>query len=235
MDLDPICTKRIYRSIIEQFVELIRIGELKPGEKLPPERVLAEQMQVSISCIREAFSVMEVIGLVEIRIGDGTSISDLNIAPFFNTIAPLLLKNDDREVELLEFRELLETEAVELAALKGKAEQIKLLEQILKDMKKAADEGNRQLEVIADTKFHSTLFLLTGNYILMKASECVVSLLECSVRFSRGTIMENTEDSVKLYNQHVAIFEAIEKRDPELAKQAMNDHMSFIKQKMNER
>ena len=72
MDIKPINMKRIYRSIIEQFVGFIKDGKLVPGQKLPSERTLAGMFNVSRASMREAFSAMEVIGLIEVRPGEGT-------------------------------------------------------------------------------------------------------------------------------------------------------------------
>ncbi|MGD9155280.1 MAG: GntR family transcriptional regulator, partial [Bacillota bacterium] len=127
MEISPINSKRIYQSVVEQFVGLLKSGKMKPGDKLPPERTLAELFRVSRASIREAFSAMEIIGLIEVRPGDGSFVTDLNIAPFLNTIAPLFIKNETMETELLEFRKLLEREAVELAAMKADAAGLKLL------------------------------------------------------------------------------------------------------------
>jgi GntR family transcriptional repressor for pyruvate dehydrogenase complex len=124
MEINPINSKRIYQSVVEQFVGLLRTGKVKPGDKLPPERTLAEQFRVSRASIREAISAMEIIGLIEVRPGDGSFVTDLNIAPFLNTIAPLFVRNETMETELLEFRKLLELEAVELATLQADASKL---------------------------------------------------------------------------------------------------------------
>ena len=113
--------KRIYQNIIEQFVYLVKEGKLKVGDKLPSERTLAEMFNVSRASVREAFSAMEIIGLIEVRKGEGTYVSNLNISPFINTIAPLFINNENMETDLLEFRKLIEVEAVKLAAYKSAA------------------------------------------------------------------------------------------------------------------
>ena len=118
IDINPISTKRIYQSVIEQFIGLITGGKLKIGDKLPPERELAERFNVSRASIREAFRAMEIIGIIEVRPGGGSYVTELNIANFMSTIAPLFMRTNDTEQDLLEFRRLLETEAVRLAAEK---------------------------------------------------------------------------------------------------------------------
>jgi len=119
MEVNPISMKRIYQSIIGQFIDLIKDGKLKVGDKLPPERTLAEMFNVSRASIREAFSAMEIIGLIEVRPGEGSFVTDLNIGPFISTISPLLVSSESMDADLLDFRKLIEMEAVRLAAMKS--------------------------------------------------------------------------------------------------------------------
>lgn len=228
MDINPINPKRIYQSIIEQFIDHIKSGKLKVGQKLPPERSLAEMFQVSRASIREAFSAMEIIGLIEVRPGEGSFITEMNIAPFINTISPLLIKNENMENELLEFRKMIELQAVELAAQKINHEKLNALEYWIRLSEKAIESNDLDAEVEADVGFHKTLFELSGNLILIKAAECVSFLLESSVKFNREKILSNNHNSKELYDQHVFIFNAIREGNTMLAKERMEKHLSFV-------
>jgi GntR family transcriptional repressor for pyruvate dehydrogenase complex len=230
MEINPINSKRIYQSVVEQFVGLLQTGKVKPGDKLPPERTLAELFQVSRASIREAFSAMEIIGLIEVRPGDGSFVTDFNIAPFLNTIAPLFVKNETMETELLEFRKLLELEAVELAALKADAAGLKLLGETLDRMKEAIERNDPAVGAEEDIAFHTRLFALTDNYILSKAAACVTSLVASSVRFNREKILVNPDNAWELYRQHVAICEAIGAHRPQEAKKLMERHLVFVRE-----
>ena len=230
MDINPISMKRIYQSVIEQFIGLIREGKLKVGDKLPPERSLAEMFNVSRASIREAFSAMEIIGLIEVRPGDGSFVTNLNIAPFINTIAPLFVKTDEMEDELLEFRKMLELEAAKLAAGKGKPEEITLLEGPLHSMKVAIEKKDVNMGADADIQFHKILFGLSNNYILTKSAEYISHILESSVKFNRAKILKDSENSKVLYEQHKEIYEAIRNNDVQAAVEFMNKHLDFVKQ-----
>ena len=94
MNISPINAKKVSQLIIEQFINMIKEGKLKMGDRLPPERTLAEMFNVSRASVREAFSAMEIIGLIEVRQGEGSYITELNIGPFINTIAPLFVQNE---------------------------------------------------------------------------------------------------------------------------------------------
>ena len=230
MDINPISMKRIYQSVIEQFIGLIREGKLKVGDKLPPERALAEMFNVSRASIREAFSAMEIIGLIEVRPGDGSFVTNLNIAPFINTIAPLFVKTDEMEDELLEFRKMLELEAAKLAAGKGKPEEITLLEGPIHSMKVAIEKKDVNMGADADIQFHKILFGLSNNYILTKSAEYISHILESSVKFNRAKILKDSENSKVLYEQHKEIYEAIRNNDVQAAVEFMNKHLDFVKQ-----
>jgi GntR family transcriptional repressor for pyruvate dehydrogenase complex len=230
MEINPINSKRIYQSVVEQVVGLLQAGEMKPGDKLPPERTLAELFRVSRASIREAFSAMEIIGLIEVRPGDGSFVTDFNIAPFLNTIAPLFVKNETMETELLEFRKLLELEAVELAALKASESGLKILASCLDRMKAAIERNDSAAGAEADIGFHTQIFTLTDNFILTKAAECVASLVVSSVRFNREKILVNPDNAWELYRQHLSIYEAIGARRPQEAKELMERHLGFVRE-----
>lgn len=230
MKVNPINMKRIYQSIIEQFVDLINDGKLKVGEKLPSERALAEMFNVSRASIREAFSAMEIIGIIEVRPGEGSFITELNIAPFLNTIAPLFVKNASMEEDLLEFRKMIELEAVKMAAEKAVDDESELLKQTVDMMREAIEKDDVVLGAEADIKFHKLIFKLTDNYILIKAAECVGFILESSVKFNRTKILKESGNSKVLYEQHMQIYKAIKEKNSQLAQKIMDQHLDFVKQ-----
>lgn len=232
MNINPINMKRIYQNIIEQFIKLIKDGNLKAGDKLPAERILAEKFNVSRSSIREAFRVLDIIGLIEVRPGEGTFITDLNIAPFINTIAPLFVKDENMENDLLEFRKMIELEAVKLAVQKGPGNKtgLGMLEQAIARMKEAIDKDDINLGAEADIDFHKAIFNITDSYILIKVAECISYILEASVRFNREKILKNRENTKELYQQHVAIYKAIKEGNLQFATESMLKHLNFVRE-----
>jgi len=228
MEINPINRKRIYQHIIEQFIQHIKNGQLKVGQKLPAERALAEMFQVSRASIREAFSAMEIIGLIEVRPGEGSFITEVNIAPFINIISPLLIKNESMESELLEFRKMIELQAVELAAQKKGNGKVEILEHWIELAEKAMVNHDLSGGVKADIGFHKAIFDLTGNTILKKTAECISYLLESSVKFNREKILSNNHNSRELFEQHILIYQAIKEGNPSLSKERMKQHLSFV-------
>jgi GntR family transcriptional repressor for pyruvate dehydrogenase complex len=227
-ELKPIRQQRIYQIIIAQIIDLIRQDKLRVGEKLPPERTLAEMFNVSRPSVREALRVMEVIGLIERKPGGGSHITDLNIAHFLNMISPIFLRHAGFEIELLEMRFLLEIRAVELASRHASMNYRGELDEHIARMQHAFDEDDLAGQSEADIAFHRTIFKLSDNYVLQKASEFVVSMLERSVTYARGIILEGGYGSERLLEQHVSIWEAIRSGDPVQARKAMEEHMNLV-------
>ena len=229
MKVVPINSKKIYQNIIEQFIGLINNGELKIGDKLPSERTLAEMFKVSRASIREAFSAMEIIGLIDVRPGEGSFITPINIGPFINTISPLLIQNDKMETDLLDFRKLIEVEAIKLLAEKSDKSKFSLLQKPLDLMIESIENDIKNNGAVADIIFHKTVFELTDNLILIKAAECTSYLIQKSIQFNRKKILRDTHNSLVLYNQHKAMYKAISEGDSNTAADIMSKHLDFVR------
>ena len=107
MELKTVQTQKIYKNIVEQIVDLIHDGSLKCGDKLPPERSLAEMLNVSRTSVREALKVMEIMGIIEIRPGEGSIVSDFNVQPFLSIVWPVIIANEKTERDFLELRKII--------------------------------------------------------------------------------------------------------------------------------
>jgi GntR family transcriptional repressor for pyruvate dehydrogenase complex len=202
---------------------------LNVGDKLPSERILAERFNVSRASIREAFTAMNVIGIIDIQHGKGSFVTDINIAPFINTIAPLFLVDESMENDLLDFRKLLEVEAVKLAAKNAKQEDLYLLEESLGLMKDALDKNDTKNGYLADVSFHKAIFTISDNYILMKAKEYIHFIFETTIRLSRDKLSVDIYNSEVLYEQHCNIYRYIKQNDINLAEKEMIRHFDYVK------
>jgi len=229
MEVKPIVKKRVYQEIISQFVEMLRDDRIKVGERLPSERALADMFQVSRPSVREALRVMETIGLIETRPGGGAFVTDLNLAPFINTFAPLITRREGFEMELLDLRELLEVKAVELAAKSAKQEAVESLGKIIQKMSLALETRDIELSALCDIEFHKKIFESSGNYILLQVAGYVNSLMEISIKGNRALLLKEEDNATKLYSEHKSIFEAIKKNNPVLAREQMNQHINRVR------
>lgn len=228
MDITPINSKRIYQSIIEQIVKLIRDGKLSPGDRLPPERALTEMLGVSRASLREALRAMEVIGLVDVRPGEGTFISELNITPFMDAVTPLFLRGGDPDSDILEFRKAIELDAVRIIIAAGSRGAEKLLP-FLQAMREALETGDMEAGAQADIRFHRAILHLTDNRMFILAADCIGCLLESSVRFNRERILRRSGYLGVLLEQHVRIYRAIADGDAAEAEKTLREHLDLVK------
>ena len=219
MELKTVQTQKIYKNIVEQIVDLIHDGSLKKGDKLPPERSLAEMLDVSRTSVREALKVMEIMGIIEIRPGEGSVVSDFNAEPFLSMIWPVILADRDTEKDLLEFRKILEEGSIRHLALKGEKEEF------YKDLKDIVDEME---SVRLDILFHRKIFELTGNRLLMVAQNLVEYILEKTVKYNRSAAIKEQGSGLIIYRQHKSIYEAVCAGDSEEAVKRMCEHLDYV-------
>ncbi|RYE61469.1 MAG: FadR family transcriptional regulator, partial [Rhizobiaceae bacterium] len=143
--------RRLYRQAAEQLRTLIEAGEVRPGERLPAERELAERLGVSRPTIREALIVLEVEGLIQIRMGSGVYVSARS------NRQPEILAADDSDgpFEILQARCLIESAIAEEAARKVDSESIAKLNSILAEMEGSLDDSHQALAL--DRAFHTAI------------------------------------------------------------------------------
>ncbi|MGE4271670.1 MAG: FadR/GntR family transcriptional regulator [Desulfitobacterium sp.] len=226
MDLKPIKTKKIYEEIIEQIRLLVVKGELKPGDRLPSERDLASRLNVSRASVREALSALEMMGLLEIRSGEGTFMKKINLDSVVTPLAWVLSMEKDTVLELIEVRKLLEGQTVVLAAQRAESEDLRELEDALKAM--YDDLLADQLGEEADIRFHYAVARAGKNKILLRLMNAISDTMQQSLKASRVRLYEWNESPDRLYKEHVQILEAIRSKDDEGAKKAMLGHLDGV-------
>jgi GntR family transcriptional repressor for pyruvate dehydrogenase complex len=225
----PISTRKIYQHILEQFVALVSVGVLTPGDKIPSERELAESLQVSRPSVREALRVLEIIGLVDVHPGGGAYLKELELGPFISIVAPLLFSRDSFDLELLELRELIELRAVELLPDPLPSEALLGLESAIVEMREALRVGDPERGALADIEFHRSLLLASESYILQKVLDLIVTLFEHAVRGGRSMVLEKQEDAQELLQDHERMYEALRINDLQKAKELLGMHLRMVR------
>lgn len=221
----PIKTKKIYEEIVEQLKDMITRGELKPGEKLPAERDMAESLGVSRASVREALTALEAIGILDIRPGDGTFVRQTNISETFAPLALVLAVERNPGKQLMEVRRVLETESAALAAVRATEENLTKIEESLAKMKAAE---SIPLAVEYDLKFHFAIAEATQNTILLRIMNTVADLMHITFRANREKLYAIPDKSSQVIAEHDAIYHAIRERKPEKARQYMLEHINNI-------
>lgn len=230
MQLRPIKTKRIYEEIVEQIRKLVTEGQLRPGDRLPSERHLAERLQVSRASVREALSALEMMGLLEIRSGEGTYIRQVNIESVIAPLAWVLSVERDTLLELLEVRKILEVQAVGLAAERSDEEDIAELKEIIQKMK--IDLETNQIGEKADHHFHYAIARATHNKVLIRLMNTISDTMQQTLKASRVKLYEMDQMPQRLYEEHVAVFEAIQAGKASVARDLMLAHLVGVENEM---
>ncbi len=216
--------KRLYRSVLERLEKLIDDGEYPPGGRLPPERELAERFNVSRPTIREAIIALEALDRVEVKTGSGVYV--LN--------APSKKNGIDTTVsafELTEARALIEGEAAALAATMMTDEHLAELETVLHEMADESEDGKLVSE-LADQKFHHIISEATQNKMLSSVIDNLWYVRDNlpKVHEAYQSICE-TEPQARV-DEHREILDALKKRDPQAAREAMHAHFARILNKL---
>ncbi|ADL13303.1 FadR/GntR family transcriptional regulator [Acetohalobium arabaticum] len=226
----PIKNKRIYQQIIEQIRELITDGTLEPGDKLMSERAMAEELDVSRASIREAFSVLEMLGLIESRPGEGTFIKEMKEDKVVEPLALILAGDTDNVFELIEVRKILEVESAALATKRATEEDIERIGEVIQDMEQDVKEG--RLGDQADVKFHIAIVKATHNQMFTKVMYTISDLLIQAIGQSRQKLFTVEGNNEMLYKQHKKIYENIAAKKPQLARESMYNHLETTKNEL---
>jgi GntR family transcriptional repressor for pyruvate dehydrogenase complex len=217
---------RLYEQIVRQIQERIANGTLAPGDRLPPERELAEQFGVSRTAVREAVQALREKGLVEIQPGRGTFIADIGdgTSDVVRETFGLIVRRGtgDGLGHLLEVRTILEPEIAAIAAKRATAADIAALENAIAIMDSALVEADTFVE--ADLEFHLALARATQNQLIPVLIDPVMDLL----REQRMRIFQVRGGPSRGQIHHRRILEAIERHDAPAAREAMADHLRQV-------
>lgn len=218
----------ISEDIVENLLALIRARELRPGDKLPPERELAATMQVSRPSLREALRALAIMNVIEIRQGDGTYVTSLEPKLLMAHLDFVFTLTDAAFLELFEARRILEPGLVAMAAERITDAQVAELEACVARSVALVDDQAAFAE--ADLEMHALIAQAAGNSILARCMAGVSQLGKVSRRRTVG-LPGVTRQSVQ---DHMAIVQAIKARDPEAARQAMLEHLRHVERELKQ-
>jgi GntR family transcriptional regulator, transcriptional repressor for pyruvate dehydrogenase complex len=219
--------KKIYEEVAETIHEMIRNGQLKPGNKLDSVQQLAENFQVGRSAIREALSALKAMGLVEMKQGEGTYIREFEVDQINFPLSTAILMNKKDVLDLLEVRKIIETGAVMVAASRRSETHLKTMETLLNEMKEV--QGDEELGEKADLKFHLAIAEASENAMLANLLNQISELMVETMKETRRIWLYSKQTTTtKLYKEHMEIYEAVKSQDQERAMQAMLTHIENV-------
>ena len=229
----PVKTRRLYEEIAEQIQQLISGGELKPGDKLPPERELADTLQVSRVSVREAIRSLEMLGFIEIRHGEGTIVRDTNDNDVIRPLAMFLAMERGSLLDMFEVRRIFEAATSALAAERATDEEVEQIGMLLEKMKDRIQSGDSERGEDFDAAYHYAVAEASHNNLLIKLLRTVHE--EWSKAVSAGTqqlLLDNAQNAEEIIKQHVRVFAAIKAHDPAAASLAMLEHVTFAEREI---
>ncbi|HXN98282.1 MAG TPA: FadR/GntR family transcriptional regulator [Candidatus Acidoferrales bacterium] len=222
-DFEVVRRNKVYEEVAKQIERLI-LKKLKPGDKLPSERELAETLQVSRSSIRDAIRGLELLGLVEPRQGAGTIVRERSTDSVANPFASALKRRQNLVTELLDFRKMLEPPLAARAAANASVDEISEMEEILQRQEKTQGQGDPA--IAEDAEFHYSIALASGNSVVLKVIDTLMDLL----RDTREQSLQVEGRAQKSLAGHRRILAAIKRHDAEAAKSAMRRHIEDVEE-----
>jgi GntR family transcriptional repressor for pyruvate dehydrogenase complex len=208
-------------EIAHRLIDGILKGRFRFGERLPPERELARYMNVGRPTLREALRVLSMLGLVDVRHGEGTFVVD-NHADFLSRAFSWTVLLDSQSIdELIETRIAVESMLAELAAQRADPGEINELRRLVDRMR----VGGTARKSKADLDFHLMIANAARNLTLSRTLFAIQSLLK---QWIDRALNASQESHAVIYAQHRAIFEAVEARDPKAASAAMRTHVRHV-------
>lgn len=225
--LEPITIKResLSAQIIKSLTEYFFSGSMLAGSKLPSERQLAETLGVSRSAVRDAIQSLGLLGIVEIRQGDGTYLRSSGSDLLPRVIEWGLFLGERRVMDLVEARQQVEISLAGLAARRRTDEDVAALRSLLEEMD-AIEERADFVEV--DVRFHATIAAAARNTVLSDVLSNITSL----IRVWMARSLEAAGETRTSNAEHRAVVEAIAAGDHRAAQSAMRTHMRRAEQRL---
>lgn len=221
-DFEAIERELLSHKVARLVIQLIAEEKLKPGDRLPPERELAQQLKVGRPAVREAVRALQMLNIIEVRQGKGTYVSSLEPVSLIKPYALMFSIGGGGMVHLFEARNILETGIAAIAAERATDQQVEGLKRCLDEAREAIDNPTRFLEL--DIELHSKIVDAATNPVLKN----IMAGLEDVLRTSREltvTLRSIREHSLREHEQIVA---ALEGKDSATAARIMAEHLDFV-------
>ncbi len=213
-----------YTDIVEKIRGMIQSGDLKVGDKLPPERSLAESLKVSRNCVRQAVQALAERRVLESRQGDGTYVSTPDESPLTDSFALAIQLRKELLAEVLEFRLLMEPQVAALAAKRITGGELDRLKVIVCDQQRRMLAGEEDSGL--DIAFHAAVADSSKNGIVQQVMKTVDAILN----ESRSAHLQSHARRRASVVGHLKLIDALETGDSEMAFNVMKEHLSQVEE-----
>lgn len=216
---------KAYQRLSEKIQEAIEKGGLKVGDKLPPERALAETFGVSRNSVREAIRTLSEQGILRSRHGDGTYICGSDLAPLTAALLTAVDMEGKSFDHIMEFRLLMEPSIARIATARHTREQLRQMKIIVCDQRLKILHGENDGEL--DAQFHTLLAEATGNPVFID----IISRLNELFSHNRADDVRLKKRMEEAIDEHLMIIDALERKDAEACAHAMARHLHAVAEK----
>jgi GntR family transcriptional repressor for pyruvate dehydrogenase complex len=225
---------RLADTVAAELEKRILEGSLKPGDHLPSERGLALELGVSRPSLREAIQKLVSKGLLSTRHGGGTHVTDRLEAHFTDPWQDMLKGHPLLHRDLLEFRQMLESEAAQLAADRATDVDIKRLDAAHAKLDEVYASGDLVACIDADVAFHQVIAESAHNVLIGHLTASLMRVIHGHVSGNLAHLQARPQRWEQLRSQHRAIWQAIREHKPQEAARAAREHIEFVRQSMDD-
>ena len=228
MPYPKVVVAKLSDAIVAQLETRILDGVLRPGDRLPPERQLAQEFGVSRPSLREAISRLVSRGLLSSRQGGGTWVTDRLDKAFSDPWEALIDRHDELHADLLEFRQVLECSAARYAAMRATDDDLLRLQQCVNQLQLAYAGGDLAAQAQADVDFHQAVGEAAHNVLFAHLTGSLLTMLARHVKDNIANLFAVAEVADSLLEQHLAIWQAIRDGDGDAGARAAARHLDFV-------
>ncbi|MBK0327569.1 FCD domain-containing protein [Rhodobacteraceae bacterium F11138] len=230
MPFQKIQAEKLSASVVHQIELLILRGILRPGERLPSERDLSERLGVSRPSLREAVAQLQDKGLLASRAGSGIFVADVLGSAFSPALTRLFASHDEAVFDYVAFRRDIEALAAQRAARLGSDSDLAVIQTIFDRMQDDTTDRSPEDEARLDAQFHGAIIEASHNVVMLHMMRAMFDLLREGVFYNRQVMFQQRTTRAALLDQHRAINDAIQARNPDAARSAVIAHLEFIEQ-----
>ncbi|NNE51501.1 MAG: FCD domain-containing protein [Sulfitobacter sp.] len=228
MPFQPVAAEKLSQAVIRQIEQLILRGILRPGERLPSERELADRLQVSRPSLRDAIANLQEAGLLASKPGAGVYVADVLGSAFSPALIELFARHDEAVFDYLSFRRDLEGLAAERAAQHGSDTDLAVVQTLFSKMEAVHSKKNPEEEARLDAQFHMAIIDASHNVVMLHMMRSMYDLLRGGVFYNRQIMFKQRTSRAALLDQHREINEALQARDPAGARAEVERHLDYV-------
>ena len=230
MPFRPVSSEKLSHAVVRQIEELILRGILRPGERLPAERELSERLGVSRPSLREAVADLQERDLLVSRAGAGIFVTEALGSAFSDTLVQLFARHDEAIFDYLDFRRDMEGIAAQRAAIHGTETDLRVIDELFRQMEAAHQKRNPADEAHLDADFHLAIVEASHNVMMLHMMRSMYQLLREGVFYNRQVMFKQRTTREALLDQHRAINSALQARDPAAAHAAVDRHLAYVEE-----